>query len=91
MFASPESWAKHQFYRLWDELMGIQHYDPVEIPTEEMWTTNIKKAASTPGGKVFFKRGDIRIFFLYAFTLEKVRRDLNLKTRPRRNQTEGGS
>ena len=91
MFASPESWAKHQFYQLWDELMGIQHYYPVEIPTEEMWTTNIKKAASTPGGKVLFKRGDIRKFFQYAFTLEKVRRDLNLKTRPRRNQSEGGT
>src|SRR5262249_12496491 len=31
MFASPESWAKHQFYQLWDELMGIQHSLPVEL------------------------------------------------------------
>jgi len=91
MFASPESWAKHQFYQLWDELMGVQHSLPVELPTEEEWTTNIKKSASSPVNKVVFKRGDIRKFFQYAFTLEKVRRDLNLKTRPRRNQSEGGA
>ena len=92
MFASPESWAKHQFYQLWDELMGIQHYAPVELPTEEEWMTNIKPAASNPKlNKLLFKKGDIRKFFQYAFTLEKVRRDLNLKTRPRRNQSEEGA
>jgi hypothetical protein len=91
MFASPESWAKHQFYRLWDELMGIQHSLPVELPTEEQWETNIKKVASSPVNKVIFMKGDIRKIFQYAFILEKVRRDLNLKTRPRRNQSEGGA
>ena len=91
MFASPESWAKHQFYELWDELMGIQHYHPVELPTEEVWTTN-KSAMTNPKlNKLLFKKGDVRKFFQYASTLEKVRRDLNLKTRPRRNQSEGGA
>ena len=71
--------------------MGIQHYYPVELPTEEQWTTN-KSAMTNPKlNKLLFKKGDIRKFFKYASTLEKVRRDLNLKTRPRRNQSEGGA
>src|SRR6516164_1635781 len=93
MFASPESWAKHQFYELWDQLMGVQtlHSLPVELPTEEQWETNFKKAASQPFNKVIYTKGDVRKIFHYAFILGKVRRDLNLKTRPRRNQSEEGS
>jgi len=93
MFASPESWAKHQFYELWDQLMGVQtlHSLPVELPTEEQWETNFKKAASQPFNKVIYTKGDVGKIFHYAFILEKVRRDLNLKTRPRRNQSEEGS
>jgi hypothetical protein len=91
MLASPESWAKHRFYQLWDELMGVQHSLPVELPTEEQWTTNIKPASSSPVNKVLFTKGDVRKIFHYAFILEKVRRDLNLKTRPRTNQSEGGA
>jgi hypothetical protein len=87
MFASPESWAKHQFYQLWDELMGNSL---TGLPTEEEWTTN-KSAMTNPKlNKLLFKKGDVRKMFQYAFILEKVRRDLNLN-RPRRNQSEGGA
>jgi hypothetical protein len=89
MFASPESWAKHNFYRLWDEVTGIQHTFPVGLPTEEEWETNIKKVASSPVNKVIFKRGDVGKIFYHAFILEKVRRDLNLKTKPRRTGGQG--
>jgi hypothetical protein len=71
--------------------MGVQHSLPVELPNEEQWETNIKKAASAPFNKVLYTKGDVRKIFHYAFVLEKVRRDLNLKTRPRRNQSEGGN
>jgi len=88
MFASPESWAKHQFYKLWDELMGIQRDLPVELPDEEGWTNNIKKAAANKKlMRVLYKFGDVQKMFQYAHTLERVRRNLNLKTRGR-NQSE---
>ena len=89
MFASPGSWAKYNFYRLWDEVMGIQHTFPVELPTEENWETNVKKAASSSVNKLIFKKGDLRKVFSHAHALERVRRDLNLKIRPRTTQSGG--
>jgi hypothetical protein len=54
LLATPETWAKHVFWNLWDELAGTQHLPPLE------------PSAEYPA------------YAAYAYSLHKVRRDLNL-------------
>jgi hypothetical protein len=76
MFASPENWAKHVFFAVWDDLLS----DEV---TPELQLSLLKEIASDrqphPGVSKMFRR---------EYGLQKVRRDLNIKIPPS-HQSEG--